>query len=138
MDAVVRVARLAAEYRYAFHTDVVVDLIGYRRYGHSEIDDPTITQPIRYARIKDHAQLSKIYADRIGVDAAAQTQAIQVKLMKDQAAAAIETRGAELRRAALANRLAGERADVTLPVLTGAPNGADPGQSTSAIVKALG
>ncbi len=87
LDAVVRVARLAAEYRYAFHTDVVVDLIGYRRYGHSEIDDPTITQPIRYARIKDHAQLSKIYADRIGVDAAAQTQAIQAELMKEQAAA---------------------------------------------------
>ena len=40
-DAVVRVARMAAEYRYAFGTDVVVDLIGYRRHGHSEVDDPT-------------------------------------------------------------------------------------------------
>src|SRR6185437_8358731 len=80
-------ARLAVEYRYAFHSDVVVDLIGYRRYGHSEIDDPTITQPIRYARIKDHVQLSKIYADRIGVDAAAQMQEIQAELMKEQAAA---------------------------------------------------
>ena len=87
VNAVVRVARLAAEYRYAFHSDVVVDLIGYRRHGHSEIDDPTITQPIRYARIKDHAQLSKIYAERIGVDAAARTQEIQAELMKEQAAA---------------------------------------------------
>ena len=41
--------------------------------------------------------------------------------LKDRAVAAIETHGAELHRAALANRLAGERADVTLPVLTGAP-----------------
>src|SRR5439155_26006040 len=48
--------------------------------------------------------------------------------IKDRAAAAIETRGAELHRAALANRLAGERADVTLPVLTGAPGGAEPGR----------
>ena len=42
-DAVVRVARLAAEYRAAFGSDVVVDLVGYRRHGHSEVDDPTIT-----------------------------------------------------------------------------------------------
>jgi phenylalanyl-tRNA synthetase alpha chain len=48
--------------------------------------------------------------------------------LKDRAAAALETRAAEFRRAALANRLAGERADVTLPVLTGAPGGAEPGR----------
>jgi 2-oxoglutarate dehydrogenase E1 component len=69
--AVVRVAALAAEYRYAFHTDVVVDLIGYRRHGHSEVDDPTVTQPLRYARIKDHPPLYEIYAKQIGADAAA-------------------------------------------------------------------
>jgi len=44
----VRVARWAVEYRYQFHSDVVVDLIGFRRHGHSEIDDPTTTQPVRY------------------------------------------------------------------------------------------
>ncbi len=43
VDAVVRVARLATEYRYQFGTDVVIDLIGYRRHGHSEVDDPTTT-----------------------------------------------------------------------------------------------
>jgi 2-oxoglutarate dehydrogenase E1 component len=67
-DAVVRIAALAVEYRYKFHTDVVVDLIGYRRHGHSEVDDPTITQPVRYAKIKDHPPLSEIYATQIGVD----------------------------------------------------------------------
>ncbi|HEY5056648.1 MAG TPA: thiamine pyrophosphate-dependent enzyme, partial [Acidobacteriaceae bacterium] len=56
-DAVVRVAALAAAYRHRFHTDVVVDLIGYRRHGHSEVDDPTVTQPRRYALIKDHPPL---------------------------------------------------------------------------------
>lgn len=44
-EAVVRVARLAFDYRQTFHKDVVVDLICYRRHGHSEVDDPSITQP---------------------------------------------------------------------------------------------
>ena len=50
VDAVVRVARMATEYRYKFGTDVVIDLIGYRRHGHSEVDDPTITQPLLYKK----------------------------------------------------------------------------------------
>lgn len=87
LDAVVRVAKIAAEYRYAFHSDVLVDLIGYRRYGHSEIDDPTVTQPLRYARIKDHPPLYKIYAERIGVDPSAQTGEIRSALTTEQAAA---------------------------------------------------
>ena len=69
-DAVVRVGRMALEYRYAFGTDVVVDIIGFRRHGHSEVDDPTITQPLMYRKIKEHPQLWQIYAKRIGVDAA--------------------------------------------------------------------
>ena len=44
--------RIALDYRYAFGTPVVVDLIGYRRHGHSEVDDPTITQPLRYRKIR--------------------------------------------------------------------------------------
>src|SRR5580692_10965032 len=53
-EAVARVGRMAIEYRYAFATPVVVDLIGYRRHGHSEVDDPTITQPLRYRKIEAH------------------------------------------------------------------------------------
>ena len=67
-DAVVRVGRMALEYRYEFGTDVVVDLIGFRRHGHSEVDDPTITQPILYRKIKDHPLLYLSYAERIGMD----------------------------------------------------------------------
>ncbi len=66
-DAVVRAARLAIDYRYAFGSDVVIDLIGYRRYGHSEVDDPTVTQPQLYRRIKELPQIWKSYAQRIGV-----------------------------------------------------------------------
>src|SRR5947208_3954349 len=47
-DSVVRTGRMAAEYRAKFGSDVVVDIIGYRRHGHSEVDDPTITQPKLY------------------------------------------------------------------------------------------
>jgi len=66
-DAVVRVGKLAADYRAQFGGDVVVDLIGYRRHGHSEVDDPTITQPRLYDRIKSHPPLWRIYSERIGV-----------------------------------------------------------------------
>jgi 2-oxoglutarate dehydrogenase E1 component len=80
VDAVVRVARLATEYRYQFGTDVVIDLIGYRRHGHSEVDDPTVTQPLLYKRIKEHPPLWEIYADDSGaVDAPAQAAAIKAE-----------------------------------------------------------
>ncbi|MGA2964562.1 MAG: 2-oxoglutarate dehydrogenase E1 component, partial [Terriglobales bacterium] len=67
VDAVMRIARIAAEYRYKFGTDVVVDLIGYRRHGHSEVDDPTVTQPLMYKAIKAHPPLYQIYAKKIGM-----------------------------------------------------------------------
>ena len=87
LDAVVRVAKIAAEYRYAFHNDVLIDLIGYRRYGHSEIDDPTVTQPLRYARIKGHPPLYKIYAEHVGIDPSRQAEEVRSALAKDQSAA---------------------------------------------------
>ena len=61
-EAVVRAATIAVDYRFAFGSDVVIDLIGYRRYGHSEVDDPTVTQPLLYRRIKERPQLWKSYA----------------------------------------------------------------------------
>src|SRR6202453_2830302 len=68
VDAVMRISRLATEYRYKFGTDVVVDLIGYRRHGHSEVDDPTVTQPLMYKAIKEHPPLYKVYAKHLGLD----------------------------------------------------------------------
>jgi 2-oxoglutarate dehydrogenase E1 component len=68
-EAVVRVGRMALDYRTAFGTPVVIDLIGYRKHGHSEVDDPTITQPLRYRKIENRAPIWKLYAERIGVDA---------------------------------------------------------------------
>jgi 2-oxoglutarate dehydrogenase E1 component len=94
-DAVVRAARLATDYRYEFASDVVVDLIGYRRHGHSEVDDPTITQPRLYAAIKSRPPLWEDYRERIGGDAegaAATAKKIRGELtaLKDRAAALTE------------------------------------------------
>src|SRR5437899_3813098 len=66
VDAVVRVGRIALEYRYTFGSDVVVDLIGYRRHGHSDVDDTIVTQPLMYQAIKDHPALWEIYAEDVG------------------------------------------------------------------------
>ena len=83
-EAVVRIAALAAEYRHTFHTDVVVDLIGYRRHGHSEVDDPTITQPLRYERIKNHLSLHEIYARKTGIDPTALVKSLQEEFNEAQ------------------------------------------------------
>jgi len=83
-DAVVRIARLAVEYRYAFQSPVVIDLIGYRRYGHSEIDDPTITQPVRYRKIQAHPPLWKLYAEKTGADPARTVEEVREEFEKAQ------------------------------------------------------
>jgi 2-oxoglutarate dehydrogenase E1 component len=97
-DAVVRVGRIAAEYRAKFNSDVVVDLIGYRRHGHSEVDDPTITQPRLYQRIKDHAPLWKIYAQQTGLDAAPIAEAVKKEYEEAQSKAAKLTKMPRLRK----------------------------------------
>jgi 2-oxoglutarate dehydrogenase E1 component len=68
-DAVAQVGRLALGYRTTFGDSVVVDLVGFRRHGHSELDDPTITQPKLYQAIKSHPPLWKIYSEKLGIDA---------------------------------------------------------------------
>jgi 2-oxoglutarate dehydrogenase E1 component len=62
-EAVVHVARLAADYRYRYGKDVVVDLICYRRYGHNEGDEPYFTQPTMYQRIRQRPPLNRTYGD---------------------------------------------------------------------------
>ncbi len=62
--------KVAAEYRHRFHSDVLIDIIGFRRYGHSEIEDPTITQPTLYEKIAKHPLAFEVYAQELGLDAA--------------------------------------------------------------------
>jgi len=97
-DAVVRVGKLAAEYRATFGSDVVVDIIGYRRHGHSEVDDPTITQPLLYERIKNHAPLWKIYAERTSIDSTQLADSIRKEYEEEQAKARALKKIPHLRR----------------------------------------
>jgi len=58
-------AQLALGYRQAFGSDVVIDLVGFRRHGHNELDDASFTQPLMAELIKSHAPVSKIYGDKL-------------------------------------------------------------------------
>jgi len=64
---VIKTGAMAMDYRSKFKTDVVVDLIGYRRYGHSEIDDPTLTQPVLYEKIVSHPLLYQRFGEEMGL-----------------------------------------------------------------------
>jgi 2-oxoglutarate dehydrogenase E1 component len=64
-EAVVFAAKVAIEYRQQFGKDVVIDMFCYRRFGHNEGDDPTMTQPLMYAKIKDHPGVRDLYATRL-------------------------------------------------------------------------
>jgi 2-oxoglutarate dehydrogenase E1 component len=92
VDAVIRVARMATEYRSRFHNDVVIDLIGFRRHGHSEVDDPTITSPLVYRIIRDHPPVYEIYARNQGIDAAPVVQQARMDYQESLKAAATLTK----------------------------------------------
>jgi 2-oxoglutarate dehydrogenase E1 component len=62
-EAVVHVAALAFEYRQRYKRDVVIDMVGYRRWGHNEGDEPSYTQPIMYGKIKTHPSVGQIYSE---------------------------------------------------------------------------
>ncbi len=119
----VRAAALAIDYRYAFASDVVFDLIGYRRHGHSEVDDPTITQPILYKKIKERPATWKLYAERSGVDAEAikaKASQIQGELAESQKKAGQFEKMPVLRQLpAYWDRFRGGRWDASLEVATG-------------------
>lgn len=64
-EACIRVAQMAYEYRQRFKRDIVVDVIGYRRHGHNEADDPSYTQPVMYRKIKNTPSAATQYSERL-------------------------------------------------------------------------
>ncbi|HEY2744437.1 MAG TPA: 2-oxoglutarate dehydrogenase E1 component, partial [Polyangia bacterium] len=61
-ESVAQVVRLAMDYRKQFHSDVVIDMYCYRKYGHNEADEPSFTQPLLYQKIEQHPSVRTLYA----------------------------------------------------------------------------
>jgi 2-oxoglutarate dehydrogenase E1 component len=81
VEAVVRACELAAEWRQKWHTDVVVDIVCYRRFGHNEIDEPMFTQPNMYKKIKDHPNAHQLYEQKLVSEGTISAE--QAKSIKD-------------------------------------------------------
>jgi 2-oxoglutarate decarboxylase len=65
IEACIHAVRLAWDYRRTYHRDVVIDLIGYRRFGHNETDEPSYTQPLMYRKIKEHRTARELYMRKL-------------------------------------------------------------------------
>ncbi len=78
-EAVMFATLVAMDYRYQFKKDVVIDLVGYRRRGHNETDEPSSTQPLMYKKIRSHKSTRTLYAEKLigsGVVSEAQSNAM--------------------------------------------------------------
>ncbi len=64
-EAVVYITKLALDYRMEFKKDVVIDMVCYRKHGHSEADEPAATQPVMYKKIRNHPGTRKLYLDKL-------------------------------------------------------------------------
>lgn len=64
-DSCIQAAKLACEYRMKFQKDFLIDLIGYRRFGHNEMDEPMITNPLMYKMIHNHPTVKELYGNKL-------------------------------------------------------------------------
>ena len=65
VEATIEAIEIAMEFRKEFHKDVVIDLVGYRRYGHNEMDEPSITNPVQYQHIRKHDSVEILYGKKL-------------------------------------------------------------------------
>ena len=82
--------RLAMAYRERWNRDIVIDVIGYRRFGHNETDEPAYTQPLQAAKIKAHKPVSEIYAEKLlgeGIVAAEDVEKASTERREEMSAA---------------------------------------------------
>src|SRR5262249_4355413 len=79
-------------YRQKYHKDVVLDVVGFRRLGHNESDEPSYTQPLMYQRVKEHPGVRTVYAQRLikegAIDEAGVKQLIEERIGRNEDALA--------------------------------------------------
>lgn len=78
VNAVIFVTKFALDFRNKFNHDIVIDLICYRRHGHNESDEPSVTQPIMYKKIRNHPTVTKIYSNILKKSKIIDTNEIEV------------------------------------------------------------
>ncbi|MEK3977566.1 2-oxoglutarate dehydrogenase E1 component [Psychrobacillus sp. FSL K6-2836] len=76
-EAVIGVAKFAHEYRQKFGKDIVIDLLGYRRYGHNEMDEPLVTNPTMYHSIHKHPTVRELYGKQLVEESLMDTSAVK-------------------------------------------------------------
>ncbi|HYH79628.1 MAG TPA: thiamine pyrophosphate-dependent enzyme, partial [Longimicrobium sp.] len=119
-EACLAATRLAMAYRARFRKDFLLDLVGYRRWGHNEGDEPLFTQPVMYEAIRTHPTARELYARQLvdeGVVTAEEAEAM-AKAVADELAAALASLGAD---AAPHAHDEPERGTAGDPVPTGVP-----------------
>ena len=85
-ESCVRVARLGIEYRAKFGKDFLIDLVGYRRHGHNETDEPAFTQPALYAQIKSHPTTRDVWANQLlaeGIITEDEVKSLEAEIMEN-------------------------------------------------------
>ncbi len=131
-EAVVHAATIAYEYRQRFKRDVVIDMVGYRRWGHNEGDEPSYTQPLMYAKIKSHTSVAQLYGEQLVRTGAVTKEALDALWAEKKAEMQREGDGGSF--AAIAKRLPQEpppvdagamwgRIKATLRALSQVPDG---------------
>jgi multifunctional 2-oxoglutarate metabolism enzyme len=96
VEACIAGVRLAVAYRERWGRDIVIDLIGYRRYGHNETDEPAYTQPVMAAKIKSHPPVSEIYAAQLVKEGVVSPDDVEAEASERRAA--LQETHKELRR----------------------------------------
>ncbi len=124
IEASIAAVRFAYDYRRTYRRDVIVHLIGYRRFGHNETDEPAYTQPLMYEKIREHPTVREIFARRLvddgvltqaDVDKQAEQAYARVaaahKRVKDNLAAELDEHTTDRRSAELDDRAIDTRVD---------------------------
>jgi len=109
-EACIAVAKMACAYRETFGKDFLIDLVGYRRYGHNEGEEPSFTQPLMYEKIRNHPRVREIFANRL-IQQGIITQADAEAMVAEVQAKLTEARAAELAHKITNHHIADEPGD---------------------------